>query len=265
MKLSVDDLGFRTTGKQLLDGVTLSIPDCSLTAVIGPNGAGKSTLLRIMAGDMSATTGSVRYDGEAVGDMPVGRRARVRAVLSQGHTADISFTVRQVVSMGRYPYRFDPHTGPETDADAVLEAIDALDLGALAHRQVRSLSGGEQQRVSIARVLAQRAPVVLLDEPTTALDIGHQESVMTLVKGLKPQGHTVVAVLHNLNMAAHFDQVVLLHEGKIVASGTPEDVLTGDILSTVYSHPIDVVGHPKRPGVLVLPRTAMPAAPDRPA
>jgi len=122
-------------------------------------------------------------------------------------------------------------------------------------------SSGEQQRVAIARVLAQGAPLVLLDEPTTALDIAHRASVMALIEDLSPKGHTVFAVLHDLNMATHFDQVVLLHEGRMVASGGPNDVLTSDALSTVYSHPIDVVEHPKRPGLLVLPRGKIPASP----
>ncbi len=259
MRVTLNEVDLDVNGRSLVSGITLAVVPGTLTALIGPNGAGKTTLIRLLAGDIPATRGTVKYDDEFLDRIPIRRRARLRSVLPQSQTSATSFTVEQVISMGRYTYRLDQDGDIGQDGRLVDEAIDSLDLGELRSRQIRFLSGGELQRVAIARVLAQQAPLVLLDEPTTALDIGHKESVMALIEGLRPHGHTVVAVLHDLNMATHFDQVMLLDEGAIVASGTPDDVLTSDVLSAVYSHPIDVVEHPTRPGLLVLPRGATPA------
>ncbi len=258
MKVTLHDVAFAIRGTELIEGVSLSIPSGSLTAVIGPNGAGKSTLLHLLAGDRSPTRGVVAYDDESLATIEVARRARMRALLPQRHASDVSFTVEQVVAMGRFPYRYDPEIGPADDHAAVSEAIAMLDLTHLRARSVRSLSGGERQRVAIARVLAQKAPLVLLDEPTTALDVGHRAAVMSLVEGLQPDGHTVVAVLHDLDLAGYFDHVVLLDGGSVAASGTPRDVLTGDTLTAVYDHPIDVVESPISESVLVLPRRLPP-------
>ncbi len=258
MKLSIRQVSYRTNMTSLLDEVTLDIEGGARTAVIGPNGAGKSTLLRTAAGDISPTSGAVFYGDSALAEMNASERARSRAVLSQQQPTDVYFTAEQVVSMGRYPYRFDRANDAETDRTAIESAISRLDLTSLRHRQVRSLSGGEQQRVAIARVLAQQAPIVLLDEPTTALDIGHQESVMALIEALGSDGHSILAVLHDLNMASHFDQAILLHEGRVAALGAPIDVLTTENLTNVYGHPIDVVDHPTRPGILTVPKLAVP-------
>ncbi len=265
MKVEMNNIGIRIGEHLLIDDITLTMHPGTLTAVIGPNGAGKSTLLRLLAGDVAPSSGAITYDAEPLAHTSVRQLARLRAVLSQSHTSDIPFTVTQVVTMGRFPYRFDPSNTPAIDQQAVNHALEDLDLLALIDRPVRTLSGGEQQRVAIARVLAQNAPVVLLDEPTTALDIKHQESVITLIEGLRPRGHTVVAVLHDLNLATHFDQTLLLDHGRVSAAGPPRDVLTAEILSAVYSHPIDVVDHPTRPGVLMLPRAGpSPSTPSSP-
>jgi iron complex transport system ATP-binding protein len=135
----------------------------------------------------------------------------------------------------------------------VTAALEALDLGALANRPVSSLSGGERQRAAIARTLAQDTPLVLLDEPTTALDIRHQETILRVLGEVGRSGRTVVAVLHDLNLATAFDQVILMDRGGLAAMGTPEEVLNAARLTDIYEHPIDVVEHPLRPGLLVLP------------
>lgn len=262
MRVTLGDVGFNVNGRTLVSGISLAVGPGSITALIGPNGAGKTTLIRLLAGDAPPTSGAIDYDGEHLARIPIRRRARLRSVLPQSHTSDTSFTVEQVVSMGRYAYRLDKNGDFSKDEALVTEAIESLDLAELRTRQIRFLSGGERQRVAIARVLAQQAPLVLLDEPTTALDIRHKESVIALIEGLRPLEHTVMAVLHDLNMATHFDQVMLLDEGRIVSSGSPSEVLTGEVLSAVYGHPIDVVRHPTRPGVLVLPRNATAATPD---
>ena len=258
MKLSIRNVSYRANTSSLLDDVSLEIDSGARTAVIGPNGAGKSTLVRMAAGDVAPTDGAVLYDGTPLSEISVSTRARSRAVLSQQQPTDVHFTVDQVVSMGRYPYRFDRANDANTDRTAIESAIALMDLTNLRHRQVRSLSGGEQQRVGMARVLVQQAPIVLLDEPTTALDIHHQESVMALLESLSAQGHSVLVVLHDLNLVSHFDDVVLLNHGTIAGSGPPSSVLTTELLTEVYDHHIDVVDHPTREGILMIPRPAPP-------
>jgi iron complex transport system ATP-binding protein len=258
VNVSLDNIGFDAGGRPLVSNVSLELAAGSVTALIGPNGAGKTTLLRLLAGDNLPSRGSVRYDGEPLDQISVRRRAGLRAVMVQHHASDAPFTVEQVVSMGRYPFRGGADESDAQDRKWVDEAIDSLDLGDIRARPIRLLSGGEQQRVALARILAQQAPLVLFDEPTTALDLGHQEAVISLISDLGLQGHTVVAVLHDLNLAVHFDHVVLLDGGAVVASGDPGGVLTSTVLSAVYHHAIDVVPHPRRHGVLVLPQSLRP-------
>jgi iron complex transport system ATP-binding protein len=261
MRVQAKGVSYVVDGISLVDAISLDVPSGEMTAVIGPNGAGKSTLLHLLSGDIDPSNGSVWYDSEMVSAIPLKRRAQLRAVLDASRERDISFTVQQVVAMGRFPHRFDGQTRGDTDNEAIEEAMDDLDLGTLRDRQVRSLSGGEQQRVAIARVLAQRSQLVLLDEPTTALDIAHQVAVMAQIEGLRTRGHTVVSVLHDLNMATTFDNVVLLQGGTIVASGRPSEVLTSTDLTRAYGHTIDVAEHPHNGGILILPRRATPLSP----
>jgi iron complex transport system ATP-binding protein len=259
MRVTLDSVGFDVDGQPLVSDVTFTFQPGSLTALVGPNGAGKTTLIRLLSGDVLPSKGSVLYEDEPLVGISVARLARLRAVLPHSPRSDTPFTVDQVVSMGRYVFRGDVDESVDPEKELVDKAIAALDLGRIRSRPIRFLSGGEQQRAAIARVVAQRSPLLLFDEPTTALDLGHQEAVMALMVDLASQGHTVVAVLHDLNLTAHFDQAMLLHLGGVVSSGTPSDVLTSDVLSTVYGHPIDVVPHPLRPGVLVLPRSLGPS------
>lgn len=258
MRVAIEDVSYTVDGRSLVDSISLEIPTGTTTAVIGPNGAGKSTLLHLIAGDIAPSRGAIWYDSDPLESISLEQRAKLRAVLDASREPNIAFTVEQVVAMGRFPHRFDPRTRGDTDAETVEDAINDLDLGALRSRPVRSLSGGEQQRVAIARVLAQRSQLVLLDEPTTALDVGHQATVMAHIEHLRTQGRTVVAVLHDLNMAAYFDNVLLLRKGSIVASGAPSDVLTSADLTHAYGHPIDVAEHPSSGGPLILPRTTPP-------
>jgi iron complex transport system ATP-binding protein len=258
MKVEIKDVSYTVDGRSLVDGISLKMQTGTTTAVIGPNGAGKSTLLHLMAGDIAPSKGAIWYDSAPLTTISLEQRARLRAVLDASREPNIAFTVEQVVAMGRFPHRFNPRTRGDTDAEAVDDAIDDLDLGALRTRPVRSLSGGEQQRVAIARVLAQRAQLVLLDEPTTALDVRHQATVMAHIERLHTHGRTVIAVLHDLNMATFFDNVLLLRGGSVVASGSPTDVLTGTALTRAYEHPIDVGKHPLHDGLVILPRHTTP-------
>lgn len=246
-------LGFEAEARILIRDVTIELAPGELVAVVGPNGAGKSTLLRLLAGDLIPSRGSVSYDGAEASSLAVGDLARRRAFLGQNQLDDVAFTVEEVVSMGRYAYRSDPSVGPADDNAAVATAIAATGLSGLADRPMRSLSGGERQRAALARTLAQGTPLVLLDEPTTALDIGHQEMVMGLVRQLAAHGRSVVAVLHDLNLTVAFDRVLLMAGGSVAAYGDPGSVLTADLLTEVYEYPIAVVDHPLRPGGLMLP------------
>ena len=260
MRITLDSVVFDADGQSLISDISFTFRSGSLTALIGPNGAGKTTLIRLLAGDYAPTGGSVRYEDEPLDRISVKRLARLRAVLPQSHPLETPFTVEQVVSMGRYVHRGSADDSVARDRQLVEDAIESLDLQEIQNRPTRLLSGGEQQRVAIARVLAQQAPLVLFDEPTTALDLKHQEAVMALIRELGSRGHTVIAVLHDLNLATHFDEAVVMDRGSIVASGAPGDVLTSDVLSVVYDYPIDVVKHPLRSGVLVVPRSPDPSA-----
>lgn len=254
MKIHARHLGLDVAGSRLVASIDLAVEQAALLAIVGPNGAGKSTLLGLLAGDIRPSTGSLMYGAREVSRIPVRERARLRAVLSQRQNEDVAFSVGEVIGMGRYALRMDPSVEPAQHRAAIDSALDTMDLRGLEDRPVASLSGGERQRTAIARTLAQDTPVLLLDEPTTALDIGHQQLVVETLVALADQGRTVIAVLHDLNLAARFDQVMLLDRGRVAAHGAADHVLTAERLSAVYGCPIEVVEHPLQPGNLVLPR-----------
>ncbi len=244
---------YRVGDATLVDGVDFGVAAGELVVVIGPNGAGKTTLVRLLAGDLTPTEGDVLVDGRPVGDYPPEALARRRAVLSQQTRADIPFSCRAVVTMGRFPHRRDPENSAARDDAAVAAALDRAGVGAFAERTFATLSGGEQTRVALARVLAQDAPLLLLDEPTTALDVHHEELVMQVVQALAAQGRAVVAVLHDLNTAAAYaDRMVLMSGGRVRAAGPPAAVLDEALLSEVYGQAVRVIDHPFRDCPLVL-------------
>lgn len=245
-------VGVTIAGRRILDGVDLAVRPGELVALIGPNGAGKSTALGVLAGDTQPNAGTALIGGRDVRTIAVRELGRLRAVLLQQKGVSFSYPVREVVAMGRMPWA---RTRQSDDDDAIV--ADALERTATAHladRDVTTLSGGELARVSLARVLAQRCPTVLLDEPTDALDLGHQEQVLALAAGLARSGGAVLAVLHDLDLAAAYaDRLVLLSGGRVVADGTPEEVLTAERVAAVYAHPVDVIPHPVTGAPLVLP------------
>lgn len=240
-------------GTRVLDGVDLVARAGEVVALVGPNGAGKSTLLGALTGDIGPESGEVTVDGRPLGAWSHTELALRRAVLPQQVTVTFPFTVTDVVQMGRAPWART--TGAALDDVAVRAALDEADVVGLADRHVPSLSGGERARVALARVLAQRTQLLLLDEPTAALDVHHQELVLTVVGRRVADGDGAVVVLHDLGLAAaHADRVAVLADGRIVADGPPESVLTPELLSAVYQHPIDVIRHPTTGALLVLPR-----------
>lgn len=245
--------------KRILDDVSFDVAPGEVLSLIGPNGAGKSTLLSVLAGDRKPDTGSVTMFGEPLMEIPVKVRARQRAVLEQRPTVGFAFRVREVVAMGRAPWHGTP--AATDDATIVDESIRAVEIEHLVYRDVLTLSGGESSRMSIARVLAQRTPVVLLDEPAAALDVRHQEHIMELARQLAAQGSSVVVVSHDLDSAAHWsDRVALLQRGRLRAIGSPADVLDGALLSDVYDTPIEVFRHPVTGAPVVRPVRRSPAA-----
>lgn len=246
-------LTYRIGDAVLVSGVDFSADAGELIAVIGPNGAGKSTLLGLLAGNLPPSEGKVLLNGVDVASTPPRDLALARSVLTQRAPIDIPYTAGQVVNMGRFPHRRDEQNSGDRDAAAVADAMRRTDTTPLAGRVYATLSGGERTRVSLARVLAQDTPVVLLDEPTTALDVAHQERIMRDAVQLSRRPRAVIVVLHDLNAAAvHADEIVVMSRGKIVARGRPRDVLEEALLADVYDQPMVVVDHPFRDCPLVL-------------
>lgn len=248
--LEARDLVVRLGGATILDGVDVAVRGGELLALVGPNGAGKSTLLAALTGDLTPARGEVLLNGERVSGIPVATLARERAVLSQQHQLSFGFRVSEVVRMGRAPW----HRTPAEDRDdrVVAASMVRTDVDHLAERVFPSLSGGEQARASLARVLAQEARVLMLDEPTAALDIRHQESALRVAREAAQAGCAVIVVLHDLSLAASYaDRICLLADGRVAADGSPTDVLTSERVSAVYHHPVDVLVH--HGSVLVVP------------
>jgi iron complex transport system ATP-binding protein len=247
--LSALGVSYRIGTATLVDAVDLLVEGGELIALTGPNGAGKSTLLALLAGDLDATEGAIELNGRQIGSLGTRELALERAVMPQEAVIEFPFSVREVVEMGRAPHR----RNPEGDAVAVARAIRAADLDGLSQRAIPTLSGGERQRASLARVLAQETRILLLDEPTASLDIPHQEHAMRIARSLADGGGTVVAVLHDLNLAAAYaDRLALMDCGRVVACGKPDDVLSESTLAAVFGHPFICTTSPSG-GPLVVP------------
>jgi iron complex transport system ATP-binding protein len=252
--LSAKHVSVLSGDKLLLDGVSVVARAGQLTAIAGPNGAGKSTLLRVLAGDVEPASGSVTLGGRELRDFGARELALRRAVLPQQTLLTFAFSVEEVVMMGRHPHHGLPGGDHAGNRRAVEQAMSITETDALAGRAFPSLSGGEQARVTLARVLAQETPAVLLDEPTAALDIRHQHLVLGIASDLARAGAAVVIVLHDLNLAAVYaDQLILLDRGSLSAAGHPRDVLTAERLRSVFACPVAVVGHPVHDCPLVIP------------
>jgi iron complex transport system ATP-binding protein len=240
--IELDGVTVRLGGRPVVREVTARVERGEWVALIGPNGAGKTTLLRAIAG-LVRHEGHVSLFGRAAADLERRERARLLAVVPQEPETPPWLTVAEYALMGR-----TPHLGPlaregAADRDAAARALDRLGLEPFAERALGTISGGERQRVVVARALAQEAPIVLLDEPTAALDIGHQQQALELLDALRSaDGLTLVAAMHDLTLAAQYaDRVLLLAEGRIVADGTPADVLTESALAEHYGASVRVL------------------------
>jgi iron complex transport system ATP-binding protein len=224
--LSVRDVGVELGGEQILEQVSAFVDDGRLVGVVGPNGAGKSTLLRAINGVVDPDAGTVLVDGDDVHDLDSKAASRRLATVPQDTHVSFDFTVEQTVEMGRHAHV--PRFGSDDDPEAVERAMERAEVAEFADRDVTSLSGGETQRVLLARALAQETPVLLLDEPTASLDVNHQIRTLELVRGLADDAdRAVVAAIHDLDLAARYcDDLVLVADGRVVDSGAPRDVLT---------------------------------------
>lgn len=254
--LVAEHLSFAYGTHRVLHDVSITAQPGRVLGVLGPNGTGKSTLLSLLAGDQAPTSGQVRIGGTSVSSLSWRELAHMRAVMPQNSTFPFAYLVRDLVAMGLGSGNGAGRgagagqgagagsaagAGRSADAAIIDAALHAADVTHLQDRDVTRLSGGEQARVTFARVLAQRAGVVLLDEPTAALDISHQQRLLELCRLLAAGGHTVVAVLHDIQLAgALCDDVVLLRHGRVEAAGTPREVLTSELLTRVYDWPIRV-------------------------
>lgn len=252
--LQVERVGIQAGGRWLVREVSFALERGEVLAIIGPNGAGKSTLLGALAGDTAPAEGHVALDGRLIDTFKPIELARRRAVLPQQTVVQFAFTAREIVEMGRAA--LDPDVIDHNVVDRVLQETDAYDI---QHRVFPTLSIGEQSRVSLARVLAQETPVLLLDEPTAALDLRHQQLVMELARTLAGRGAAVAVVLHDINLAsAYADRILILRDGRLAALGSPRDTLTELLLSDIFSCRVSVIPHPETGLPLVLPMTAAP-------
>ncbi|WP_022873250.1 ABC transporter ATP-binding protein [Nesterenkonia alba] len=260
MRLSAESITIGYDRKIISEDLSVEVPEDSFTAIIGPNGCGKSTLLRALARVLTPSAGEVLLDGKAVQQYRSKELAQRLGLLPQSSLAPDGIRVADLVSRGRAPHQGLFQQWQASDEEAVNAALQATKLTELSGRLVDELSGGQRQRVWVAMLLAQQTSIMLLDEPTTFLDIAHQYELMELFRGFHEQGKTVVTVLHDLNQAARYaDHLIVMRDGRVIATGHPQDVITGEMVEEVFGLRSLVVPDPVTgtPSVVPLdPRTA---------
>ena len=238
MKITTKDIQVGFHARQILKGISIESQDKELVGIIGPNGSGKSTLLKCIYRILKPDAGAVYLDGEELHSMSVKSSARKMAV-AQHNYYNFDFTVREVVLMGRAPHKKTLERDNAKDYQIVDEALKTVQMETFADRTFSTLSGGEQQRVILARALAQQTPALILDEPTNHLDITHQIMLMELVKKLNV---TVISAIHDLNIAAAYcDKIYVLKDGVLESYGTPQEVLTPELIRRIYKVEAEVV------------------------
>ena len=237
--------------------IDLEIEKGGLVGIIGPNGSGKSTLIKLMAGYLAPDAGAVLIDGQPLDKLKPREVARKLAVVTQGMHTDFDFTVEEMVSLGRLPHLGRWQSEGPGDGEAIEEALAITGLVDFRHRAYNRLSGGEAQRVMIAQALAQKPETLLLDEPTTYLDMAYQQEIFSLLVQLNRGGMTIIAVLHDVNMAALYCQeLTAIRGGRVFAQGSPEAVITRENIRDIYGSTVEVTPHPqaKRPQVTIIPK-----------
>ncbi|MFI1164312.1 ABC transporter ATP-binding protein [Streptomyces sp. NPDC020801] len=254
-RLSADRVTLAYDRRVVAERLSVEIPDRSFTVIVGPNACGKSTLLRALSRMLRPSEGRVLLDGQAIQSMPAKKVARTLGLLPQSSIAPDGITVGDLVGRGRYPHQGILRQWSAEDERIVREAMARTGIAGLAERYVDELSGGQRQRVWIAMALAQQTPLLLLDEPTTYLDIQHQIDVLDLCAELhEEQGRTLVAVLHDLNHAARYaTHLVALRDGRVVAEGAPGDIVTAELVEDVFGLRCQVIEDPETGTPLVVP------------
>lgn len=243
--LDLTRVRFTAGGRLILDGVDATVPDGAVGALIGPNGAGKSTLLHLIAGVEPPGGGRIAFAGADLLALPRRERARRVALAEQESTSDTGLTVREVVLLGRTPYMGVFSGASDLDTEVVDRSLAATGTEAFSGRDFATLSGGERQRVQLARAIAQEPELLLLDEPTSHLDVRAQLTALALMSDLACAGTTVLTALHDLTLAASAtDHVVVLARGQVVAAGRPESVLQPDLIRDVWGVEASVLPHP---------------------
>jgi len=254
--LEAQNISYAHRRFQILEGIDISVAHGELLVIVGPNGAGKSTLLSVLANEMAGNDEAIYFKKKTFKQWNDKDLAHSKAKFSQSNNPDIPLSVQEVVLMGRYPYfNSVPH---KADVEAAVRAMEETDVAALKDRDYNSLSGGEKQRVHLARVLAQldndvENKLVFLDEPLNNLDVLHQHRILHTIKKFTQRGNTAVMVLHDLNLAAQFaDTVLLLKKGGVVAHDAPAKVFTREIISRVYNFPCTVCPNPVNKNPLII-------------
>lgn len=247
----------------IVDGLDLDVVTGTVTAVIGPNGCGKSTLLRALGRLLKPTGGQVLLDGKRIDRTPTREVAKVLGLLPQAPTAPEGLTVADLVARGRHPHQAWYRQWSADDEEAVVQALEWTGIADLAERPIDELSGGQRQRAWISMALAQGTDLLLLDEPTTFLDLAHQVDVLELVRRLHLEaGRTVVMVLHDLNLAARYaDRLVAMRDGRVVAAGPPAEVITESLLAEIFGLAARVIQDPVAGTPLVVPIGGKPNGP----
>jgi iron complex transport system ATP-binding protein len=255
VRLHADTVTLRYDERTVSRDLSVAVPDGSFTVIVGPNACGKSTLLRALSRLLTPSSGQVILDGKSITDIPAKDVARRLGLLPQSSIAPDGITVADLVGRGRYPHQSFFRQWSKADEEAVIAAIEATRVTDLSSRLVDELSGGQQQRVWIAMVLAQETPILLLDEPTTFLDIAHQIELMDLLADLNGQGRTVVAVLHDLNHACRYaSHLIAMKDGAIVAEGRPSAIVTEKLVEDVFGLSSVIIPDPVSSTPLIVPK-----------
>lgn len=245
MVYELNNIGYKIGQKWLLKNISLTIQPNEFTGIIGPNGSGKSTLLRLLAGELKQTCGNLNFLGVSLKDKSCNELARERAMLSQSSMGSLPFKAYEVTAMGLQNQNNSIFT--DCRFEKSLPYMQMASIEEYASREYTTLSGGESKRVDIARMLAQETDICLLDEPTNHLDPYFQSFILNKCKSLVKAGRSVIAVLHDLNLAIQYvDELIVLKEGELIAKGKPENILTKELIKTVYNIDCELIPHPTR-------------------
>lgn len=257
--ITAKNISYQITGRRIIYPMSFDVSPGTVTVLLGANGAGKSTLLRLLAGESRPDEGEILLNGESLTAFPLQALARKRAVLTQNYSVPLPFTCKEIVMMGRYPY--EGITTHKENKEVVDYCMTEMEVQHFSSRMFNTLSGGEQQRVQMARVLAQlgvtkdkEEKILLLDEPTSSLDYLQQQLILSKTRLLASKGYTVILVLHDLNLAAQYaDKILLLKEGCMLAEGNAEEVLQASPIYTAYGIEVNVVKHKDYPFPILIP------------